>query len=99
MENLNEKKKSNIIDFYIKTNDTEVKAKVLIDFGSDLNFIHPEFTRINNIKLNSIEKPFKVAGLGHGASNVTRVTEKCTSEIILKLFNYIHFVFLTLALY
>ena len=79
IENLNEKKKSNIIDFYIKTNDTEeVKAKVLIDSGSDLNFIHPEFTRINNIKLNSIEKPFKVAGLGHGASNVTKVTEKCT---------------------
>ena len=84
-ENLNIKGKYNIIDFYIKTNDTEeVKAKVLIDSGSDLNFIHPEFARINKFKLNLIEKPFKVAGLGYGTSSVNKETEKC----ILRLRNH-----------
>jgi len=81
-ENLNNKRKSNIIDFYIKTNDTEeIKAKVLIDSGSDLNFIHPEFARINKINLNPVEKPFKVAGLGYGVSNVNKETEKCTLRL------------------
>ena len=77
-ENKNFKGKTNILDFYIKTNDSEeVKVKVLIDSGSDINCIHPEFARINNIKLLNTENPFKVAGLGYGLSTVKRITEKC----------------------
>ena len=39
-ENINFKGKANILDFYIKTNESdEVKAKVLIDSGSDINCI------------------------------------------------------------
>jgi len=35
--------KTNILDFYIKTNDIEEsKIKVLIDSGSDINCIHPD---------------------------------------------------------
>jgi len=77
-ENKNFKGKTNILDFYIKTNDSEeVKVKVLIDFGSDINCIHPEFARVNNIKLMKVENPFKVAGLGYGLSTVKKTTEKC----------------------
>jgi len=52
-------------------------VKVLIDFGSDINCIHPEFARVNNIKLMKVENPFKVAGLGYGLSTVKKTTEKC----------------------
>jgi len=77
-ENINFKGKTNILDFYIKTNESdEVKAKVLIDSGSDINCIHPEFARVNNIKLMNIDNSFKVAGLGYGLSTVKKITEKC----------------------
>ena len=77
-ENKNFKGKTNILDFYIKTNDSkEIKVKVLIDSGSDINCIHPEFARVNNIKLLKAENPFKVAGLGYGLSTVKKMTEKC----------------------
>jgi len=77
-ENKNFKGKTNILDFYIKTNDSdEVKVKVLIDFGSNINYIHPEFARVNNIKLIKVENPFKVAGLGYSLSTVKKITEKC----------------------
>ena len=77
-ENINFKGKTNILDFYIKTNESdEVKAKVLINSGSDINCIHPEFARVNNIKLMNIDNSFKVAGLGYGLSTVKKMTEKC----------------------
>ena len=66
-KNINFKGKTNILDFYIKTNESdEVKAKVLIDSGSDINCIHPEFARVNNIKIMNIDNSFKVTGLGYG---------------------------------
>jgi len=77
-ENINFKGKTNILDFYIKKNESdEVKAKALIDSGSDINYIHPEFARVNNIKLMNIDNSFKVAGLGYGLSTVKKITEKC----------------------
>jgi len=77
-ENMLFKGKTNILDFYIKTNDSEEsKVKVLIDSGSDINCIHPEFARVNNINLIEADNPFKVAGLGYGLSTVKRMTEKC----------------------
>ncbi len=82
-------KKSNIIEFYIKTNDTEeIKAKVLIDSESELNFIHPDFAKAFGIKLQKIEKPFKVAGLGQGTLTVKKETEKC----ILRLRNHLEII-------
>jgi len=54
----------NIYSFYIRTNDTEdVYARVLIDTGSDINTIHPEFARKNKIKLQDINEPFDITGL------------------------------------
>jgi len=77
-ENMFFKGKTNILDFFIKTNDSEeIKVKVLIDSGSDINCIHPEFARINNIKLVYADNSFKVAGLGYGLSTVKKMTEKC----------------------
>jgi len=74
-ENINFKGKTNILDFYIKTNESdEVKAKALIDSGSDINCIHPEFARVNTIKLMNIDNSFKVAGLGYGLSTVKKIT-------------------------
>ena len=61
----------------IKNEFDEVKAKVLIDSGFDINCIHPEFARVNNIKLINIDNSFKVAGLGYGLSTVKKITEKC----------------------
>ena len=56
-ENAMNKRKNNIITFYIKTNDIEeVPVRVLIDSGSDLNFIHPAFVNKNKIKLNEVLK-------------------------------------------
>ena len=70
--------KSNILEFYIKTNDIEEKkVRVLIDSGSDLNFIHPDFIRKSGIKTRRIEKPFNVIGLGQGIPSVKEETEKC----------------------
>eukprot|EP00833_Pecoramyces_ruminatium_P014089 jgi/Orpsp1_1/1188121/evm.model.d7180000062592.1 len=84
-ENAIIKRKNNIIDFYIKTNDTEERrVRVLVDSGSDLNFIHPNFANAAGIKLYNIKKPFHVAGLGEGVSTVNRETEKC----ILRLKNH-----------
>ena len=84
-ENKLNKKKNNIITFYIKTNNTnEIPVKVLIDSGSDLNFIHPKFVSNNGIKLNEITKPFNVTGLGYGVSTIYEQTEKC----ILRLRNH-----------
>ena len=77
-ENKNFKEKTNILDFYIKTNDSEeVKVKVLIDSGFDINCIYQEFARVNNIKLMKVENPFKVAGLGYGLSTIKKTIEKC----------------------
>jgi len=43
--------KTNILYFFIKTNVIEEsKVKVLIDSGSDLNFIHPEVVKKLGIK-------------------------------------------------
>ena len=72
------KKKDNVIDFYISTNDIEEqRVKVLIDSGADLNFIHPDFAKLCGIKLDKIKEPFGVSGLGYGVSKVRMETEKC----------------------
>ncbi len=60
----------------------------MIDSGSELNFIHPEFAKAFGIKLQKIEKPFKVAGLGHGVLTVNKETEKC----ILRLRNHLEII-------
>ena len=74
----NSKTKNNVIEFYIKTNDTEErKVNVLIDSGSDLNFIHPDVVKKLGIKTQKIDKPFRVSGLGYGIPNVSKETEKC----------------------
>ncbi|MBE6133033.1 MAG: hypothetical protein E7180_06615 [Erysipelotrichaceae bacterium] len=84
-ENTLSNKKNNIITFFIKTNDIdEVPVKVLIDSGSDSNFIHPKFINDNKIKLEEIKKPFNVTGLGYGVSTIYEQTEKC----ILRLRNH-----------
>eukprot|EP00833_Pecoramyces_ruminatium_P003331 jgi/Orpsp1_1/1177363/evm.model.c7180000061152.1 len=71
-------RKNNIIDFYISTNDIgEIKAKVLIDSGADMNFIHPSFAKYAGIKFQTIDEPFGVSGLGYGISKVKKETEKC----------------------
>ena len=71
------KRKNNIITFYIKTNDIEeVPVRVLIDSGSDLNFIHLTFVNKNKIKLNEVKRPFNVTGLGYGTSTIYEQTEK-----------------------
>eukprot|EP00833_Pecoramyces_ruminatium_P013136 jgi/Orpsp1_1/1187168/evm.model.d7180000055902.1 len=81
-ENKNFKGKANILNFYIKSNEfDEVNAKVLIDSGSDINYIHPEFARVNNIELTNIDISFIVAGLGYRLSTVKRITEKCILRI------------------
>ena len=72
------KPKSNIMEFYIKTNDTEEnKVSLLIDSGSDLNFIHPDTAKKLGINTQTIDKPFRVSGLGYGLPIVNRETEKC----------------------
>jgi len=77
-ENAMNKRKNNIITFYIKTNDIEeVPVRVLIDSGSDLNFIHPSFVNKNKIKLNEVKRSFNVTGLGYGISTIYEQTEKC----------------------
>jgi len=55
----------------------ESQVKVLIDSGSDLNFIHPEVVKKLGIKTKRINKSFSVSGLGYRISNVTKETEKC----------------------
>jgi len=71
------KKKDNVIDFYIKTNDIkEQRVRVLVDSGSDLNFIHPEFSKLCGIKLEKFNKSFGVSGLGYGISKMKKETEK-----------------------
>ena len=70
-ENTLSNKKNNIITFFIKINDIdEVPVKVLIDSGSDSNFIHPKFINDNKIKLEDIKKPFNVTGLGYGVYTI-----------------------------
>ena len=65
--------KNNVIEFYIKTNDTEErKINVLIDSGSDLNFIHLDVVKKLGIKTQKIDKPFQVSGLGYGIPNVSK---------------------------
>jgi len=72
------KPRNNIIEFYIKTNETdEKKVRVLIDSGSDLNFVHPDFLKASGINTINLEKPFNVTGLGYGISTVNKITEKC----------------------
>jgi len=72
------KKKDNVIDFYIRTNDTEEqKVRVLIDSGADLSFIHSDFAKLCGIKLEKISDPFGVSGLGYDVSKVKKETEKC----------------------
>ncbi len=73
-----EEERSNVIDFYISTNEVnEQKARVLIDSGADLNFIHPEFAKLIGINVNQLKEPFGVSGLGYGISKVRKETEKC----------------------
>jgi len=49
------KKKDNVIEFYINTNNIEEqKVRVLIDSGADLNIIHPDFAKMCGIKLEKI---------------------------------------------
>jgi len=70
--------KTNILDFYIKTNEfDESKIKVLIDSGSDINCIHPDVVKKLGIHTEKIGKPFSVSGLGHGILTVSKETEKC----------------------
>ena len=70
--------KNNIMDFYISTNNIEEKrVRVLIDSGSDLNFIHPDFLKCTGIGSSYIKNPFNVSGLGYGVSPVKKETEKC----------------------
>ena len=77
-ENAMNKRKKNIITFYIKTNDIEeVPIRVLIHSDSDLNFIHPTFVNKNKIKLNEVKRSFNVTGLGYGISTIYEQTEKC----------------------
>jgi len=72
------KGKTNILDFYIKTNNSEeTKVKVLIDSGSDINCMYPEFARVNKINLINADNSFKVAGLGYGLSTIKRMKVKC----------------------
>ncbi|OUM70070.1 hypothetical protein PIROE2DRAFT_56968 [Piromyces sp. E2] len=55
IKSIENEKKDNVIDFYISTNETEEqKVRVLIDFGTDLNFIHPDFAKLCGIKLEKI---------------------------------------------
>ena len=69
--------KNNILQFHIKTNGIEEHpVKVLIDSGSDLNFIHPEVVKRLGIQTKKIDQPFSVSGLGYGISNISRETEK-----------------------
>ena len=69
--------KTNILDFYIKTNEIdESKIEVLIDSGSDINCIHPVVKKLG-IHTEKIGKPFSVSGLGHGILTVSKETEKC----------------------
>eukprot|EP00833_Pecoramyces_ruminatium_P011819 jgi/Orpsp1_1/1185851/evm.model.c7180000095621.2 len=71
-------RKSNIIGFFISINNIqEVKAKVLVDSGADMNFIHPNFAKYTGINLQPIKEPFEVSGLGYGISKVKKETEKC----------------------
>eukprot|EP00833_Pecoramyces_ruminatium_P005315 jgi/Orpsp1_1/1179347/evm.model.c7180000068960.2 len=51
--------------------------KFRINSGSDINFIHPEFARVNNFELMNIVNSFKVVGLGYGLSTVKKISEKC----------------------
>ena len=79
IENTNSltKRKNNILKFYIKPEDRdEIQTTVLIDSGSDLNFVHPDFIKKHKIKTNEI-KPFKVTGLGKDVSVVESITDKC----------------------
>jgi len=70
--------KNNILTFHLKTkNIEEVPVRVLIDSGSDLNFIHPSFVRAFGIESSKIEKSIKVTGLGNGIHTVYNETEKC----------------------
>ena len=70
--------KTNILDFYIKTNNIEEsKIRVLIDSGSDINCIHPDIVKKFGIRTERMDKPFNVSGLGYGVSLVSKETEKC----------------------
>jgi len=79
IENTNSlpKRKNNILKFYIKPEDRdEIQTTVLIDSGSYLNFVHPDFIKKHKIKTNEI-KPFRVTGLGKDVSIVESITDKC----------------------
>jgi len=70
--------KTNIRDFYIKTNELdESRIKVLIDSGSNINCIHPDVVKKLGIQTEKIKKPFNVSGLGYGIPTVSKETEKC----------------------
>ena len=80
-------KRNDIKEYYLTHQDRR-------NYNSDdLNFIHPESARINKFILNLIEKPFKVAGLGYGTSNVSKETEKCILRLrnhfeVIKLYSF-----------
>jgi len=74
---LDKGKELNLIDFYLSTNEVpEVKIKVLVDSGSELNFINPELAKDVGIKLENVE-PFRVSGVNDGITSVWERTEKC----------------------
>jgi len=75
--NIFPKRKNNILEFYVKPEDKEeIKATVLIDSGSDLNFVHPDLVKKYNIKTKEITQ-FRVTGLGRDVSIVESITDKC----------------------
>ncbi|OUM66406.1 hypothetical protein PIROE2DRAFT_40809 [Piromyces sp. E2] len=65
-------------EFYISTNDTpEYQGRVLIDSGSELNFIDPNFAKKNDIKMSELKESFRVAGVGNEFIRIREQTEKC----------------------
>ncbi|OUM62974.1 hypothetical protein PIROE2DRAFT_43755 [Piromyces sp. E2] len=72
------KRKNNILKFSIKPIDggEEVDATVLIDSGSDLNFIHSDFVKKHGIATKELAEPFRVTGLGNDVSIVESITDK-----------------------
>jgi len=74
---LENKKDLNLIDFYLSTNEVpEFKVRVLIDSGSELNFIDPNLAKDFGINFERVES-FRVSGVSDGVASVWEKTEKC----------------------
>ena len=83
--NIFPKRKNNILEFYVKPEDKEeIKATVLIDSGSDLNYVHPDLVKKYNIKTKEITQ-FRVTGLGRDVSIVESITDKCIVWMVISL--------------